>query len=263
MGNNRILLFLLLLFCFCNAVFSQQRQDLTGQIVNDSIGEAFVNILNITAETGTVSESDGRFGLTVKENDSILFSSVQFENKYVVITKEIIAKGFLEIELTEEVNRLETVHLNNIKLTGNLEGDIQNIKVKPLMFLPPPRKNLTMAQRKMGSYGGGLGMLIGALNGDLKYLKKAQKNYELQGEAYQLLESIPKGIFVEDFGLEEWEVINFMFYCARNNNSNLQKLIAEDDTLALIAYFEKQAEDFKEISRKGDVPKLESTNENR
>lgn len=261
--DNKTLLFLLLIFCVFSSGFSQQRQDLTGRILNDSIGETFVNIVNITAETGTVNERDGSFSITVKENDSILFSSVQFENKYVVITKEILARNFLEVALLEEVNRLETVHLNNIKLTGNLEGDIQGIKVKPLMFIPPPRKKLTMAQRKMGSYGGGLGMLIGALNGDLKYLKKAQKNYELQGEAYQLLESIPKGIFTEDFGLEEWEVINFMFYCARNNNSNLEKLIAEDDTLALIAYFEKQAEDFKELSRKGDVSRLESSNENR
>ena len=117
-----------------------------------------------------------------------------------------------------------------------------------------------MAQRKMGSYGGGLGMLIGMINGDLKYLKKAQGNYELQAEAQQLLETIPKSIFTEDFGLEEWEIINFMFYCARKSDSQLQQLVAKDETLKLIDYFKAEAEAFKTISRKGDVPELENQN---
>ena len=259
----RYWIFLVIIFFNISPVFSQERQELLGKITNDSIGETFINIVNITAETGTVNEPDGRFGILVRENDSILFSSVQFQKEYIVITRKILDEGFLEVTLTEEINQLETVHLSNIKLIGNLESDIKHMKVKPLMFIPPPRKKLTMAQRRMGSYGGGLGALIGMINGDLKYLKKAQGNYELQAEAQQLLETIPKSIFTEDFGLEEWEIINFMFYCARKSDSQLQQLVAKDETLKLIDYFKAEAEDFKRISREGDVTELESSNENR
>ena len=259
----RYWIFLVIIFFNISPVFSQERQELLGKITNDSIGETFINIVNITAETGTVNEPDGRFGILVRENDSILFSSVQFQKEYIVITRKILDEGFLEVTLTEEINQLETVHLSNIKLIGNLESDIKHMKVKPLMFIPPPRKKLTMAQRRMGSYGGGLGALIGMINGDFKYLKKAQGNYELQAEAQQLLETIPKPIFTEDFGLEEWEIINFMFYCARKSDSQLQQLVAKDETLKLIDYFKAEAEDFKRISREGDVTELESSNENR
>ena len=220
----RYWIFLVIIFFNISPVFSQERQELLGKITNDSIGETFINIVNITAETGTVNEPDGRFGILVRENDSILFSSVQFQKEYIVITRKILDEGFLEVTLTEEINQLETVHLSNIKLIGNLESDIKHMKVKPLMFIPPPRKKLTMAQRRMGSYGGGLGALIGMINGDLKYLKKAQGNYELQAEAQQLLETIPKSIFTEDFGLEEWEIINFMFYCARRSEEHTSEL---------------------------------------
>ena len=243
--------------------FSQEREELLGKITNDSLGEAFINIVNLTAETGTVNEPNGRFGILVRENDSILFSSVQFQKEYILITKEILNEGFLEVTLTEEINQLENVYLSDVKLIGDLESDIKHMKVKPLMFIPPARKKLTMAQRRIGTYGGGLGMLIGMLNGDLKYLKKAQENYELQTEAQQLLETIPKSIFTEDFGLEEWEIINFMFYCARKNDNELKQLVAEDETLKLIDYFMSKAEEFKRISREGDVLELENTSENR
>jgi len=256
----RYWLFLVVVLLKMSLGFSQEREELLGKITKDSIGDIFINIVNITAETGTVNEADGRFGILVKENDSILFSSVQFQKEYIVITRNIIEEGFLNVTLTEEINQLETVHLSNIKLIGNLESDIKHIKVKPLMFIPPPRKKMTMAERRMGSYGGGLGMLIGMLNGDLKYLEKAQENYELQDEARQLLETIPKSIFTEDFGLEEWEIINFMFYCARKNDPELQRLVAKDDILKLIDYFKAEAEAFKTISREENVSELESKN---
>ena len=256
----RYWIFLVIIFFNISLGFSQEREELLGKITNDSIGETFINIVNITAETGTVNEPDGRFGILVRENDSILFSSVQIQKEYILITREILNEGFLEVTLTEEINQLENVYLSDVKLIGDLESDIKHMKVKPLMFIPPPRKKLSMAQRKMGSYGGGLGMLIGMINGDLKYLKKAQGNYELQAEAQQLLETIPKSIFTEDFGLEEWEIINFMFYCARKSDSQLQQLVAKDETLKLIDYFKAEAEAFKTISRKGDVPELENQN---
>ncbi|MCL6218445.1 carboxypeptidase-like regulatory domain-containing protein [Zunongwangia pacifica] len=256
----RYLLFLVVVLLKMSLGFSQEREALLGKITNDSIGDTFINIVNLTAETGTVNEPDGRFAILVRENDSILFSSVQFQKEYIVITRNILEKGFLEVTLTEEINQLETVHLSNIKLMGDLASDIKHMKVKPLMFIPPPRKKLTMAERRMGSYGGGLGMLIGMLNGEIKYLEKAQENYELQDEARQLLETIPKSIFTEDFGLEEWEIINFMFYCARKNDPELQRLVAKDDILKLIDYFKAEAEAFKTISREENVSELESKN---
>ena len=51
-----------------------------------------------------------------------------------------------------------------------------------------------------------------------------------------------------------------MFYCTRKSDSQLQQLVAKDETLKLIDYFKAEAEAFKTISRKGDVPELENQN---
>lgn len=164
--------------------------------------------------------------------------------------------------LEKEVNNLEEVYVSNSSLTGHLSNDVSNMKVKPLLFEPPKRKKLSSIDRQMLAYGGGLGILIGAITGDLKMLKKAKANSELNEKAYRYLESLPNSIFTEDFGLEEWEIINFMFYCARKNDTKLQELIAKDESLKLIDYFKAEVEEFKKISREGDVKALHNETEN-
>ncbi|WP_417886407.1 hypothetical protein [Zunongwangia sp.] len=216
----------------------------------------FINIVNITQETGRVSKEDGSFKIKASLNDSILFSSVQFQKKKLKISEEILESGYFEVFLEKEITDLEEVYLSNSSLSGNLENDIKNIKVKPLLFSKPYRKKLTMIDRQMLAYRGGLGLLIGSITGDLKMLKKAKANGELKGKAYLFYNALPKDIFTENFGLEEWEVINFMYYCARLNDSKLDKLIEDNRKIELLEYFKSLIPEFKQKTREGDVPEL-------
>ena len=117
--------FIFILLIFSTHGYSQESVMLKGKILTDSI-EAPIHIINITAEKGTVTEANGEFTVEVKENDLLLFSSVQFQKKEILVTPQILSSGSLEIELQEELTELDEIRLH--QLSGNLGNDIEGIK---------------------------------------------------------------------------------------------------------------------------------------
>lgn len=117
--------FLVFLLIFSAHLFSQDRVLLKGEILADSI-EAPIHIINITAEKGTVTEANGEFSIEVRENDLLLFSSVQFQKKEILITAEILSSKVLKVELQKDLTELDEVRLH--QLSGNLASDIEEIK---------------------------------------------------------------------------------------------------------------------------------------
>jgi len=118
----------LLLFTV-SPLIAQENSTLQGTISAPFLEEASVHIINSTQGTGTVNSNSGSFKILVKENDELLFSSIQYKNITVVVSKEIMKNGFLEVALKEDVNVLAEVNISNINLTGNINADIKNIKV--------------------------------------------------------------------------------------------------------------------------------------
>lgn len=109
-------------------VLSQNEISLKGKIVADSLQGSSIHIINMTQKTGTVNTPSGNFEISVRENDVLLFSSIEFEKKEIIITSEVLNEAFLRVELIVAVNELDDVNLSNITLTGNLNTDIKNIE---------------------------------------------------------------------------------------------------------------------------------------
>jgi hypothetical protein len=130
-------IFLIAVVVLCTSpVLSQNNITLKGKIVTDSLQGSSIHIINMSQKTGTVNTASGYFEIAVRENDLLLFSSVEYENKEIIITREILDNAFLRVELTIEVNQLDDIPLSNITLTGNINTDIENIKtVKDLPLL--------------------------------------------------------------------------------------------------------------------------------
>jgi len=118
----------LLLFTV-SPLIAQENTIVHGTISAPLLGEASVHIINSTQGTGTVNSNSGSFQILVKENDELLFSSIQYKNITVKITSEIIEKGILDITLIEDLNELDAVNISNIKLTGNIATDIAGMEV--------------------------------------------------------------------------------------------------------------------------------------
>lgn len=106
MKNTLILCFLLLISGF---VFGQERRPIKGQLLYKNTKVVAANVVNNTAQTNTITDSEGTFEIEVAEGDEIIFSSVQYQIRAVRITPEILAKNRLVVTVNEQINELREV----------------------------------------------------------------------------------------------------------------------------------------------------------
>jgi len=90
-----------------------------------------VNIVNLNKVIGTATDSNGEFEIRVSVNDTLHLSYLGFKSIKVRVTNDWINFGTIAtIEMTELALALEEVVVNQIKLTGYLELDIQQVPVQ-------------------------------------------------------------------------------------------------------------------------------------
>ena len=123
-----LVLFLTVGFCFA------QEDDTTvkGKVVNsaDSNHLENVNIVNINQVRGTATNANGEFEIRVKANDTLHLSYLGFKSIRVRVTNDWVKFGNTTvIELTELALALEEVKISQIKLTGVLKVDIEQVPI--------------------------------------------------------------------------------------------------------------------------------------
>lgn len=115
-----------MLVFFAMKGFSQEKYALiSGKIIsaNNSVGN--VHIVNLNTKLGTVSNDSGEFEMMVSLNDTLLFSSIEYERKKVSITGNFLKYKKIVVELIPSVNELKEVFIEG--LTGNLNYDINKV----------------------------------------------------------------------------------------------------------------------------------------
>lgn len=101
-------LFLLSQICFGQVL---TRKLIHGQVVNDSTNVENVVVFNINSKTGTVTSSQGFFAINVKENDTLVFSGLQFKSKKYIYSE--IKGSNLMIKLEVFTHHLSEVLISN------------------------------------------------------------------------------------------------------------------------------------------------------
>ena len=233
---------------FSTHLFSQESIVLKGKILSDSI-EAPVHIINITAEEGTVTEASGEFAVQVKEGDLLLFSSVQFKKKEILVTSEIFSSGLLEIELQKDLTELDEVRLH--QLSGNLANDIDGIKTfdpRIIGFALSDRKPLSIEERKLvaiSSPNDPVGMLYGILSGQKKMYEKAIENNRLSALVYKARDFVPDEYFIDTLLLHENKIMDFLYYCSLK--PDFKELVNQNDPLVLMDFLKETILDYNEF----------------
>jgi hypothetical protein len=85
------------------------RKTVHGKVVNDSIAVESGLVFNVNAKTGAVIDSKGFFSILAKVNDSLVFTSLGFKTKRVVLSKSDIASSFYRVKLNAVANELLAV----------------------------------------------------------------------------------------------------------------------------------------------------------
>lgn len=228
-----------------------QEQTLKGKVLVDSL-EAPIHIINLSSKIGTVTTSKGGFSIKVTEGDTLMVSSVQYEKREIKITPQILQKGFLEVQVAENINSLDEVRITS--LTGNLSADLDKIKVvdNPVLGIeiPPawPEKkveNLALNESQ-GQVSGGanilglVGLLVGNPNlGSLELIKSKEPGLTKQKAYEKLRERFDNSFFTDHLHIEQAYINDFIDYTFENGLT--PGLFDNQRALDLIAFLEEQS----------------------
>lgn len=136
-----------IVFIFITQVsFAQQlsRKVLQGQIIADSISVEGITITNKTTSRYSVSDNEGNFALYAREKDTLVFSSMNYTSRMLVLTGSDFKLKVMIIKLESHITELDEVIIDPNSLTGDLEKDNENIKVTQLK--PDINKKDALAQ---------------------------------------------------------------------------------------------------------------------
>lgn len=242
--------FLISLLFASSQLFSQERIILKGKILADSI-EAPIHIINMKAEKGTVTDANAVFAIEVKEQDLLLFSSVQFQKKEILVTPEILESGVLEVELKKELTELEEVRLH--EFSGNLSKDIKGIETfdpRIIGFALSDKEPLIIEERKLFAItrpDDPVGTLYGIISGQKKMYEKAIKNSKLSALVSKARELMPDEFYTETLKLKENKIMDFLYYCSQK--PNFKELVNKNDPLILMEFVKGMIVEYNEFTR--------------
>lgn len=106
----RLLFFFYLIF---QTSFSQEKRvEINGVVLNPS-SKALKNshILNLTTNSGTISNTDGAFTISAKKGDWLQITNIQFHSKKIRIAQNIRKERFLRVYLLPILNQLNEVEI--------------------------------------------------------------------------------------------------------------------------------------------------------
>lgn len=248
--------------------FSQElpRTLLKGIVVSDSLEVENITIDNVTAKKITSTDEKGNFSLMVKEKDTLVFSGVSFKSSVLIITYSHLAEEVLKIKLKVKVNELEELIVRPYTLTGNLETDTKNLKVKIIdMNLgnmdfsnPLPKDNKTENALKNITPGSGnqyngvnfvaLGKMIG---GKLFKPKPKPKKMEFISDKIfsdAVKEKFNPSFFTQTLKLKPEEIDLFLAFCD-DTSLKSRDLLNPKKEFTLIDFLIKKSEEYLKINR--------------
>jgi hypothetical protein len=203
-----------------------QTVDISGKI-ESAVNVENIHVINKTAKVFTISNINGDFKISVKLNDTLVFSSVQHITKTLVIDEAIVLKKSVKVVLEEQINQLKEVIVGKT-LSGNLLKDIDNTEgVPPINFydvgIPGyTGKIATQSERRLNeaTTGGGfipLNPILNAISGRTKMLKK-QVALEAKDELLFSIKTRLSKVFFELNPLEESLITDFFYFCQEDEN---------------------------------------------
>jgi len=244
--------------------FAQENIQIKGSISAPNLDGASVHIINSTQKTGTVNSDSGSYQILVREDDELVFSSVQYKNITIRITSEIFEKGLLNVVLEEDLNVLAEVNISNINLTGDIAKDIANMEVlddlplninfgdvKNISFesdINDPSegpRNRAFESNTIMQPGVNIKGLPGAIS-DLLGIKKKPKVRVYNGpektSSEQLRKLFQEDFFVNTLELKKEYIEDFIFYV---EDQGLSNLLVNSNKLVLIEFLMDQSKHYK------------------
>ncbi|UII20350.1 carboxypeptidase-like regulatory domain-containing protein [Fulvivirga ligni] len=214
----------LILTFFGVAAFAQEAEiEITGRIIDSETNEPvpYVHVINKTVNKGVVSNTEGRFWVTMDKSDTLVFSSIGFES-YAYTIKEDVATD--KIDITIALN-MSTMELQPVKVFAfrdekALKQAILNMQVpigagddkEPVIATGFVRPKWTSAEGGI-SMGGPFSAIYNKVSKEAKEKKKLQQFQRSYDRQLLAKSKYNEKVVIELTGLPEDKVEDFMQYC--------------------------------------------------
>lgn len=241
--------FLVILAIFLSGNMFSQRLILDGKVgTTANLDVEGINIYNLSTNKGTVTNAAGEFQITASLNDSISISAVHIQDNKIVIGEEQVKTKKIIINLSEKMNALSTVTIRR-SLTGYLSSDANiipttdPITAKSLDLPNADLPKLSKERRQLyAANTGPVDMLVNALSGRTKMLKKRIEYQKTRALTLALLEKFPETYFTDALKIEKLKVYSFIFFC--EDDPDYQTVMKQNET-EIIKFLEKKSAAFK------------------
>jgi len=249
--------FLFLFFLLISASLSGQQlfsKKLEGRVYSKDGDVAATNVLNITANRGTITDVEGFYKIIVKVNDTLVFSAVQFQKKEIIITKEILQQKFLNVSLEDALTELDEVVVTPYNLTGDITKDLNRITIDPVITastLELPNayvKPISKAERELFAATSNPFMsfdpLINAITGRTKMLKKRVARNKLYSRTEQVKGFYADSLFRLELKIPEDKIDDLLYFC--EVDADFQIAVDTHDRLKIWDYIRKKSLVYRE-----------------
>jgi hypothetical protein len=242
MKNN---LFLGLSLFTCALLLSQERRPIKGILLYKNTVVVAANVVNNTAQTNTITDSEGEFEIEVAEGDEVLFSSVQYQIRAVKITPEILAKNRLVVSVNENINELREVVVTTEDVEKFLDLKEEEFKGFDYEQDKSTRVNNELTDDRLLTQG------IDFVNIAKLILKAINSKPEEERMRLKPSEVLPQvfdsSFFENDLQLPTDQVVGFLEYI--DTQMKTSALLQQSMQFQLIDFLINKREAYKEISK--------------
>ena len=235
-------LFILVFFIHSSfAAVCQERRPIKGQLLYKNTKVVAANVVNNTAQTNTITDSNGTFEIDVLLGDEIIFSSVQYRIRSVKITEEILSKNRLVVSVNENINELKEV----VVTTDDVEKflDLKEEEFKGFDYEKDKSSQLVNRAFNDRQLSDGIDFVNIA-----KLLARAFGNKssdeQMQMKPSEVLPLVFEDSFFEvDLGLDKSDIITFLEFI--DNRMKTRELLKKDKEFQLIDFLINESKEFK------------------
>ena len=238
---------LLLILCigFSFLAFSQEeRSPVRGKVIYINTNVPNENVINITAETATVTDEEGEFMIEVKEGDVLAFTSLNYQFKTVTVTKEIIEKNRMVVTVDEKITELDEVIITPENRERYLELKGEEFKQVDYQVDQSTRvDNVALPLQDRGmQYGVNFVNIFKAI-----FNANASETDSIpQVRVSQVLRQVyDDEFFVRDLQIPQDKIDGFLYYL--DEKTPPRELLRKDHEFQLIDYLVNQSKEYNSI----------------
>ena len=243
--------FFVLVILFSSISFGQNdyRTWIKGKVLYKNVNVEGANVINNTSQIATTTNSEGEFEIEVKLNDKILFSSVQYQIREITITKDILQRNRIVVDVNEKVTALDEV----VVTPENREKflDLKEEEFKRFDYSSDKSTRVVNVINEQGKLRNGLNFvnlykLIANTINNKSNEESSTFNYNPSDLIREVCDDI---FFTKSLGIQKDKINEFLIYCDENFPSKI--LLKKDKEFELIDFLVKQSKKFNRIVSKG------------